>query len=75
LSGDSGVIEFLSVKEGFRGRGLGRHLLRHEINLATRNGLTSIHLSVNGENDLALGLYLSEGFKLEKTVVCYSRNA
>jgi hypothetical protein len=49
-------------------------MLRHEINLATRNGLTSIYLSVNGENDLALGLYLSEGFKLEKTVVCYSRN-
>jgi mycothiol synthase len=71
---DSGVIEFLSVREGFRGRGLGRRLLRHEINLATTNGLTSIYLSVNGENDLALGLYLSEGFKLEKTVVCYSRN-
>ncbi len=71
---DSGGIEFLSVREGFRGRGLGRHLLRHEINLATTNGLTSLYLSVNGENDLALGLYLSEGFKLEKTVVCYSRN-
>lgn len=34
---DSGGIEFLSVREGFRGRGLGRHLLRHEINLATTN--------------------------------------
>ena len=71
---NSGGIEFLSVREGFRGRGLGRQLLRHEINLATRNGLTSIYLSVSGENDLALGLYLSEGFKLEKTVACYSRN-
>ena len=71
--GDSGVIEFLSVLEGFRGRGLGRQLLRHQVNLARASGLTSLCLVVNGENDSAIALYLSEGFELEETVVCYSR--
>jgi len=68
-----GVIENLSVAAEYRGRGLGRQLLRHGINIAIEDGLTAMYLSVSGENDSAIGLYLSEGFELERTVVCYSK--
>jgi ribosomal protein S18 acetylase RimI-like enzyme len=71
--GDWGVIENLSVAAEYRGRGLGRQLLRHGINNAIEDGLTTLYLSVSGENDSAIGLYLSEGFELERTVVCYSK--
>jgi mycothiol synthase len=74
VGSDSGVIEFLSVSEGFRRKGLGRMLIRHGINVAIANGLKTIYLSVNGKNDSAIDLYLSEGFVLEETVVCYSKN-
>jgi mycothiol synthase len=70
---DCGVIENLSVVGEYRGRGLGRQLLRHGINSAIESGLTTLYLSASGENDSAIGLYLSEGFELERTVVCYSK--
>jgi mycothiol synthase len=70
---DCGVIENLSVAAEYRGRGLGRQLLRYGINAAVEDGLTTMYLSVSGENDSAMGLYLSEGFELERTVVCYSK--
>ncbi|MFC2054174.1 GNAT family N-acetyltransferase [Chloroflexota bacterium] len=71
----SGVIEYLSVREGFRSKGLGRNLLRHGINVAIADGLKTIYLSVNGINDSAISLYLSEGFMLEETIVCFSKKA
>jgi mycothiol synthase len=71
--GDWGVIENLSVAAEYRGRGLGRQLLRRGINVAIEGRLTALYLSVSGENDSAIGLYLSEGFELERTVVCYSK--
>lgn len=68
----AGEIGGLSVLPERRGRGLGRLLLRHGIEFARSRGLAPIFLSVNGENQSALKLYLSEGFQLLQTVVCYT---
>lgn len=65
-------IAGLGIAREYRGKGLGRLLLRHAISFARQSGLQSIVLCVNAENDSALRLYLSEGFTLTETVVCYA---
>jgi mycothiol synthase len=55
-----------------RGNGLGRKLLRYAWTIAHRHGLRPVMLSVNAENETALGLYRSEGFVLVETIVCYA---
>lgn len=62
----------LSINPERRGKGLGRVLLRHAVGFARARGLHPIHLSVNAENESALTLYLTEGFRLTETVVCYA---
>ena len=73
---DEGASEItaLGVAEGFRGRGLGRQLLRYAVNFSVSHGLKPVYLSVNGENHLATRLYITEGFMLEQTVVCYAKD-
>jgi mycothiol synthase len=72
--GDRNAAEIiaLSIGRDFRGQGLGRSLLRYAVAFAVSNGLQPVYLSVNGENETALGLYISEGFVLTETVVCYA---
>ena len=67
-------ITALSVSNAFRGQGLGRRLLRWAVNFSMSSGRKPIYLSMNGENDSALRLYLSEGFILKKTVDCYEKD-
>ena len=55
-----------------RGRGLGRALLRYACAFAAGRGLDPVVLSVNAENDTALGLYQAEGFAVAEAVVCYA---
>ncbi|MBN1438940.1 MAG: GNAT family N-acetyltransferase [Anaerolineales bacterium] len=62
----------LSVETAHQGRGLGRMLLRHAKAFARQNGLRSVILSVNAENESAIRLYRSEGFFPVETAVCYS---
>jgi mycothiol synthase len=74
--GDKNAAEIiaLSVAWEFRGKGLGRMLLRYAVAFAVSNGLQPVFLSVNAENNTALGLYTSEGFVLAENLVCYARN-
>jgi ribosomal protein S18 acetylase RimI-like enzyme len=57
--GDIGPV---GLRRAWRGRGLGRQLLRWAVDDLRRRGAREVYLSVEGENDGALRLYESEGF-------------
>jgi len=67
-------ISAVGVASDHRGRGLGRLLLLHAACFAAWRGLHPVYLSLNAENDRALQLYLTMGFVVTDTVVCYSRD-
>jgi len=69
---EAGEIMAFGIVERYRGRALGRNLLRYGINFLINQGLDPVILSVNGENHSAIKLYESEGFQLTDSVVCYS---
>jgi mycothiol synthase len=57
-----GYIPFIGVLPEWRGRGLGRELLRWGIEYVRAAGAETIELSVEAANDRALGLYCRTGF-------------
>lgn len=57
----------IGVRPDRQGRGLGRQLLRWGVERLREIGAPHISLSVNGRNEGALGLYLSEGFVRSET--------
>ena len=59
------------METALRGCGLGRLILRRGLALSRRAGLNPTWLSVNAENGNAVRLYLSEGFREEKVMVCH----
>lgn len=63
----------VAVDVVWQGRGLGRLLLRAGMAAARRAGFENSWLSVNGENERAISLYSSEGFRKVQAMVCYSR--
>lgn len=63
LAGEVGV---LGVVEEARGIGLGRALLRWGSKWLTAAGATKVTLMVDGENESALKLYRSEGFRVTR---------
>jgi mycothiol synthase len=58
-----GDIRLVGVLPEWRGRGLGRDLLRWAVNELRTRGAGRISLSVEAENELALGLYRRTGFE------------
>jgi mycothiol synthase len=60
-----GYIPFIGVLPEWRGRGLGRELLRWGIAYVRAAGAGTIELSVEAANDRALGLYRRTGFTPE----------
>ncbi len=69
---DAACIEHVSVIPAYRGRGLGRFLLRRALAFAGEQGLPKAYLTVNAHNETALPLYLSEGFRKLSEVICYN---
>ena len=57
-----GEIGIVGLLPDWRGRGLGRQLLRWGVGHLRAAGLTEIELSVEARNERALGLYRQEGF-------------
>jgi len=53
----------LCVHPGFRGRGIGRLLLRHLVKEASRESMNQVILEVRLSNNIASKLYRSEGFE------------
>jgi mycothiol synthase len=58
-----GEVRIVGVMPEWRGRGLGRELLRWGVAELRKRGAGPIQLSVEAENDLALGLYRRTGFE------------
>ncbi len=58
-----GTIRFVGVDAGWRGRGLGRELLRWGVAHVREGGAGRVQLTVEAENELALGLYRRTGFE------------
>lgn len=72
---DDNVAEIgpIAILPAYQGKGLGRNLLRFGLEVGLRNGFKSTVLSVNGENQKAADLYLSEGFEKETLMYCYEK--
>ena len=68
----AGEIMAFGIMREFRGKELGRNLLRYGINFLIDRGLDPVILSVNGENHGAIRLYESEDFQLTESVICYA---
>ena len=60
---DVGYVGLIGVLPEWRGQGLGRELLRWGIDWLREHGCGAIELSVEAENDGALGLYRATGFE------------
>lgn len=64
-------ISCVAIIPEYRGRNLGRNLIRAAIKFGQENGYENSSLSVNAENINATNLYLSEGFEEKVVMVCY----
>lgn len=58
----NGTIKLLGVLRSYRGRGLGRYLLIWGIRRLRSVGVEAIDLSVDAQNESAVGLYRTVGF-------------
>ncbi len=79
-AGGKGIVRWIAVAEGLRGRGLGRALFDQATNLLGSNGATDVVLFVNdgvseGEPATALKLYTGAGFTVTDQLVEYERGA
>jgi ribosomal protein S18 acetylase RimI-like enzyme len=63
-----GTIQNLGVMPSFRGLGLGRALLLEALRGYAEGGVTTVALEVTADNEAALRLYQSVGFRRIKTV-------
>jgi mycothiol synthase len=68
--GGSGYVRYLGVREPWRGRGLGRALLRHGLRELYGRGLRRVALGVDANNASgAVRLYEGEGMTVEIAAV------
>lgn len=71
---DEASLNTISVKEGFRNKGIGRQLLQLCIKQLTQNGAEKIFLEVRSLNSSAIALYKSLGFaEIQKRKNMYTR--
>ncbi len=70
--GETAFVEQVAVLPEYQRQGLGRQLLRAGMQKAREVGFENIRLSVNGENEKAVALYLDEGFTVTECMICYN---
>ncbi len=58
-----GEVRLLGVRRPWRGRGLARALVRWGVAACRERGVGRIYLAAEGDNERAVGLYESEGFR------------
>ena len=63
------------VNENSRGKGYGKKLLEFAFNFLTKTSVKSLSLEVSQNNKNAIKLYESGGFRKEKTLKNYYKNA
>lgn len=61
----------IALLPGHQGKGLGTELLKAGIAIGQNNDLNDCMLSVNAENEQALGLYTKVGFTIDEAVSCF----
>ena len=69
-----GKISDVFVDEDFRRKGIGRKLVERCIDHCRKSGFENISLTVVAENEPAVSLYSSIGFKTEKVEDYYTKN-
>ena len=68
-------MQALWVEPEYRGRGLGRTLVHAAGRLARQRRMPSMYLQVRADNEAAIGLYASEGFRAHHTYAYLRRAA
>jgi len=71
VEGDSCHLISIAVAPSSRGKGLGRMLLKSFENVCKGRGLAKVVLEVKVDNIVALNLYKSEGYKVERILPRY----
>ncbi|WP_217131676.1 ribosomal protein S18-alanine N-acetyltransferase [Leucobacter chinensis] len=61
--GGDGDVQTIAVTESYRGRGLGKQLLRRLLRDAVALGATRVFLEVRADNPVAITLYERSGFE------------
>lgn len=67
LSSDNAFISNVSVESAFYRQGIARKLVREAVSLAFRAGASSVQLETGIDNVPAINLYLSLGFRKQRT--------
>lgn len=73
-SGDYSFVAPIALLPEHQGKGLGTQLLRAGIAIGQDNGYENCMLSVNAENEQALGLYTKVGFSIDEAVSCFHKD-
>lgn len=63
FAGDSLYVAQIAVDPDFQGHGIGRKLMQKAEQLALKKGFNAVALHVRKDNDKAIGLYKSLGYK------------
>lgn len=63
---DNAYVSIFIVKEGYRGKSIGKHLLNYFQNKATQNDVQILKLEVRKINTNAIGFYNHFGFNITK---------
>ncbi len=61
---DEGTVTNIAVHPEFRGRGLGRRVVRFLLSEAEERGVENVFLEVRESNQIARSLYCGEGFEM-----------
>jgi mycothiol synthase len=72
-AGKKGRILMLGVDPDYRGREIGRLVLKAGLSYLKDNGVGVVVLTVDGENQAACSLYRATGFKVQARSLCYEK--
>lgn len=68
INGKVPTIVNVGILKEYRGRGYGKILMIHLLRILNDNGFNEVNLKVSSDNYIALNLYKSLGFTLEKEI-------
>lgn len=71
---DYGFVAPIAIIPEYQGRGLGLELLKAAIRVGQDSNYNDSLLSVNGENENAIKLYLKAGYEIDREMSCFRRN-
>lgn len=59
-------VNEIHVDEAYRGKGIGRELMRAVENMAKESGYRAMYIHAEGDNERAIRLYQHEGYTIER---------